>query len=324
MVRIYAQKFTKLLIGASVLFGLGCATVSYAGSLTCTVTTSCPSGTVIYRMSGTSNAHAELASEANYSELVCCSGVEGLGNSCSGTYAIALKLAKTTNAHIEQNTQSNYTNNACISVPSTGTISVGYQDTDCSGYDTTLGSMNKVTNSQAGDASAYTKKICATGYYQTLTFSISDNTIGFGGLSAASARYATGDTNGASSDSADAHTISVATNASSGYTMTLSGSTLTYAGSTITPIGASATASSAGSEQFGMRAAVNSGTGSVSSPYNTANWAFDTAAFPDVVATGAGDGTTSVYGVRYLANINADTDAGSYSSVLTYTATAAF
>lgn len=296
----------------------------YGGSLSCTVTTSCPSGTVIYRMSGTSNGHAELPSGSTYSQLVCCTGVEGLGNSCSGTYATAIKISSTGNAHIEQNNQSNYSNSACISVPSGGSVSVGYQSSNCSGYDTTLGSMSAVTNAHAGDASDYTTKICATAQYQTLTFSISDNTIGFGALSTSAARYATGDTNGSSSDTADAHTISAATNASSGYAVTLTGNTLTSGANTINAIGATATASSVGTEQFGIRMSVNSGTGSVSGPYNTANWALDTAAFPDTVATGSGDGSTSVYGVRYIANINAATDAGSYSSVLTYAATATF
>lgn len=312
---------------ATVLFSvLTFVQVAYAGTLSCSVAASCPSGTVIYRMSGIDNAHAELASQSNYSQLVCCSGVTGLGNSCSGTFATALKLSGTSNAHAEQNSQSNYANNACISVPSGGSVSVGYQATNCSGFDTTLGSINGTTNAHVGDGSAYTTKICATasGSAQSLTFSISDNTIGFGTLSAAGARYATGDTSGFGSDTVDAHTISASTNASSGYTMTLSGTTLTSGANTVTAIGGTAAASSAGTEQFGLRLIVNSGTGSATSPYASANWALDTGAFPDQVASGAGDGTTSEFGVRYIGNISANTDAGNYSAVLTYTVTATF
>lgn len=134
----------------------------FAATLSCTVTTSCPSGVVIYRMSGTTNAHSELPSQSNYSQLVCCTGVVGLANTCTDTNKIAVRLSGATNAHIEQNTQTNYANNACLSVPTGGTVTVGYQSSNCSGFDTTLGSMSATTNAVAGDASAYTTKICAS------------------------------------------------------------------------------------------------------------------------------------------------------------------
>ncbi|MFA5773002.1 MAG: hypothetical protein WC974_09755, partial [Thermoplasmata archaeon] len=83
--------------------------IAYAGTLSCSITTAAAcTGTVIYRMSGTSNAHAELPSQATAaydSNVVCCSGVTGLGNACSGTFATALKLSGVTNAHVEQNSQ---------------------------------------------------------------------------------------------------------------------------------------------------------------------------------------------------------------------------
>jgi hypothetical protein len=70
---------------------------------------------------------------------------------------------------------------------------------------------------------------------------------------------------------------------------------------------------------------VNSGTGTVSGPYNqSSEFAFDTASFPDVVATGGGDNTPTEYGIRYLGNITSSTDAGSYNGVLTYTVTASY
>jgi hypothetical protein len=138
------------------------------------------------------------------------------------------------------------------------------------------------------------------------------------------ARYATGDTAGSSTDATDAHTISIATNASGGYVATITGNTLTSGANTITPIGASAVASSVGSEQFGIRFIVNSGTGAVSSPYNGTNWALDTAAFPDAIVTGLGDSVTTVFGARYIANTAAPTEMGSYSAALTFTVTATF
>lgn len=325
------QRGTVLFLATVLFFVLSFEQIAYAGTLSCSVTTAAAcTGTVIYRMSGTSNAHAELPGQANAnydSNVVCCSGVTGLGNACSGTFATALKLSGVTNAHSEQNSQVNYANNACIQAPSGGTVSIGYQATNCTGFDTTLGSMSAVTNAHVGNSAAYSAiQICGTaaGGSQSLTFSISDNSIGFGTLVSGGARYATGDTSGSASDTVDAHTISVATNAGSGYTMTLNGTTLTSGGNTVTAIGATAMASSAGTEQFGVRLILNSGTGSATSPYASTNWALDTASFPDQVASGSGDGATTVFGVRYIGNISASTENGSYSSVLTYTVTATF
>lgn len=330
------RRGTVLFLATVLFFVLSFEHIAYAGTLSCSVTTAalCTGGTntVILRMSGASNAHAELPSQATAaydSNVVCCSGVTGLSNACTAPSAVVLRLAGVTNAHSEQNSQANanYTSNACISVPSGGTVSVGYQATNCTGFDTTLGSMFAVTNAHVGNAAAYSAiQICgtATGGSQSLTFSISDNTIGFGTLVSSGARYATGDTLGSASDTADAHTISVATNASSGYAMTLNGATLTSGTNTVNAIGATAVASSAGTEQFGARLIVNSGTGSATSPYATTNWALDTGAFPDQVASGAGDGVTTVFGVRYIGNISGNTENGSYSSTLTYVATATF
>lgn len=162
---------------------------------------------------------------------------------------------------------------------------------------------------------------------QSLSFSISDTGIGFGTLLPGGSRYATGNALGGSTDTADAHTVSVATNATNGYSLYVTGTTPTCStcgGATITPIGSSATTASPGTEQFGLRAIVNSGTGVVSSPYNGSNWAFDTAAFPDILATGAGDESTTVYGLRYLGNIASNSESGSYNGVVTFIATASF
>lgn len=302
----------------------------YAGSLSCSITTSAAcTQTKVLRLSGNSNAHAEQynKSNSNYdSDVVCCTNVISLGNSCAGTFATVVKMSSTSNAHVQQNNLGSYPDTACLSVPSGGSMTIGYQDTNCSGFDTTLASMSSTSNAHIGDTSAYTRKICgtATGVPQTLSFSISDNTVGFGSLSSVQARFATGDLTGATSDSADAHTMSIASNAAGGYVVTLSGTTLTAGVNTVTAIGSSATASNVGTEQFGLRLNANSGTGAVTSPYNTASWALDTLAFPDAAASGAGDSVTTVFGARYITNIAALTEIGSYSSTLTYTVTATF
>jgi len=156
---------------------------------------------------------------------------------------------------------------------------------------------------------------------QSLTFSISDNSIGFGTLSSSAAQYATGDTLGNASE-VEAHNLVVGTNASNGYTMSLNGSTLTSGANTINTIGASNVASSVGTEQFGLRMTATGGTGAVAAPYAASGFAFDSVAFPDQIASAAGSSANTTYSARYLANITSNTEAGSYSATLTYTATA--
>lgn len=161
---------------------------------------------------------------------------------------------------------------------------------------------------------------------QSLTFSISDTAIGFGSLNSASARYATGDATGSASE-VGAHDLVVGTNASNGYSLTATGTTLTNQATptaTITAIGGTAAASSAGTEQFGMRFTAAGGSGTVAAPYASANFAFDTAAFPDQIASATGASSNTTYSARYLANIAANTEAGAYSATVTYVATANF
>ena len=162
-------------------------------------------------------------------------------------------------------------------------------------------------------------------FIQTLTFSISDNTVGLGALSSTVSRYATGDTLGSNTSSVIAHTISVNTNAIDGYVMTLNGTTLTSGANTVTAIGSTALSPTTESEQFGVNGSVASGNGVVSAPYATASqYAFDTGAFPDRIATGAGDSITTVYNLRYVANISSVTEYGTYSSGVTYVVTSSF
>jgi len=158
---------------------------------------------------------------------------------------------------------------------------------------------------------------------QTLSFAISDNSIGFGTLTTANARYATGDTTGTTSET-EAHNITVATNATSGYALTVKGATLSAGTPTIDAL-ASNTASSPGTEQFGLRATATSGNGTVTAPYAASGFAYTgTAGTAAQVASSSTSSQTTTYSVRYLANIASDTEAGSYTTTLTYTTTATF
>lgn len=156
---------------------------------------------------------------------------------------------------------------------------------------------------------------------QSISFSISDNTVSFGNLNSGSAKYASGTGSGDTSE-VEAHSIIVGTNAANGYTITASGTTLTSGGNTITPIGDTNTGSSAGTEQFGLRMSASGGAGAVAAPYSAAGFAFDSVAFPDTVATSTSASANTTYSVRYLANITSNTEAGSYTSTITYSATA--
>ncbi|MBU1727727.1 hypothetical protein KKA39_00180 [Patescibacteria group bacterium] len=139
---------------------------SFASSFSCYVATSPSSSSDIklLEMTNISNAHAGLPG-SGYSYAVYCSGVSGLSNSCSGNFETVVKLSGTSNAHVRQGDQADYpgSNNVCLSLPDKGTISVGYQLNDCTGFDETIASMSAFpTNAHIGDENAYVNKICAS------------------------------------------------------------------------------------------------------------------------------------------------------------------
>lgn len=182
-----------------------------------------------------------------------------------------------------------------------------------SGADTGSVTVNILSNDQVS--------VTAT-VDQSLTFSISDNTIEFGTLTPSDDTFA--DDSGGNATEVEAHNLIVGTNAGQGYTLTLNGSTLTSGGFTISPIGSSNTASSVGTEQFGLRLTASGGSGTVSAPYAASGFAFDSAAFPDEVASASGASANTTYSARYIANIASNTEAGAYSATLTYVAAANF
>lgn len=157
---------------------------------------------------------------------------------------------------------------------------------------------------------------------QTLSFSISTSTIGFGQLTPGTPKYANSAGTGSTSDSSAAHTIAISTNAAGGYSLSATGTTLTYGTSTITAIGGTPAAANTGVEQFGIRAVASGGSGTVVSPFNVSNqFAFTPGTSQNIAqSTGPSDATT--YDLRYIANAISTTAAGVYSTAITYTATA--
>lgn len=165
---------------------------------------------------------------------------------------------------------------------------------------------------------------------QSLSFSISTTTIYFGPLTSASAKFASSTNTAGDSATTSAHDLLVGTNAPSGYTISVRGQTLTSQqnpSNTITAIGGTAASSTPGNEQFGIRATVSGGTGAtVDQTYaSSTGYGYDgTATTSAIFATGSGATNVSTYSVRYMANISALTEAGSYAANLVYVATANF
>lgn len=127
--------------------------------------------------------------------------------------------------------------------------------------------------------------------------------------------------------------IAASTNGSTGYSVTVNGATLTSGSNTITAL-SSGGASVIGTKQFGMNlAAANTtpvvgaaksgtGTGAVAANYNIN----DTFRFAtgDIIASASGPSNANTFTIGYIANIDGLTPAGSYTSNLTYIATANF
>ena len=133
-----------------------------------------------------------------------------------------------------------------------------------------------------------------------------------------------------------ANTLEAYTNAASGYTITYYGDTLKI-GATATSIDAmgTKTTSSTGVEQFGINlkdnATPNTGTdpsgagsGTPSSDYNTADQFRFIANTVTTLASASAATTSNVYTVSYIANVAATTEAGAYSTTITYICTGNF
>lgn len=299
-------------------------------TLTCNVASVCNSPDVaLMNISSTTNAHASIGTSTDYNtNIVCCINVSTLSSACNGTYGAIVNLSSTTNAHVETSSLSNYPIKACLHVATGGYVSSTVQSTNCTGYDTTVASMSTTTtNGHVGNSTAYLYKICASASAppQSLSFSISSSTIGFGNLSSVQTRYATVDSQGASTETV-AHTVSATTNAVYGYIVSIKGATLSSATTTITAIGGTNTAPSIGANQFGLRSEALGGSGFVLAPYDLSGFAYagDATTSSDFAQNNTGDSVSTNYSMRYMVNITPSLKPGSYSTALTYVVTAQY
>jgi hypothetical protein len=198
-----------------------------------------------------------------------------------------------------------------------------YASTDTTGGSTDTGTVAASTATQIS--------VSAT-VDESLTFCT-----GTSGITSSSCAGATGSsvalgTITTSSTGSGTSQIGITTNAGSGYAVTVAGNTLTSGSNTITAL-ASQTASTQGSSQFGINLKANTtpsvgsdpagaGTANPTSNYNTANqFRFVSG---DQVASSASADNFRLFTVSYIANVAGNTAAGSYSTTLTYVATATF
>lgn len=161
-----------------------------------------------------------------------------------------------------------------------------------------------------------------------LTFAISQNTVSLTRSGGGNPDYSnTGYNNGT------ANTLQAATNGVSGYTITYNGSTLTSGASTIDAMG-TRTTSATNTEQFGINLRDNAtpntganpsgGTGAPASNYNTVDEYYFAADTTTTLASASAATTTTTYTVSYIANVSQTTEAGAYSTTITYIATGNF
>ena len=139
--------------------------------LNCTVSNTQSLGTVVYKMSSLSNAHAELYTEFNYPYNVSCEDVtEGgvstevnLNNNCDDIHI--LNFSSVTNAHVENSTVGNYFGGGVCLSSDDATITYSYETQPCSvaGYQACLGTFSGDTNAHVADCvtDPYSNYICA-------------------------------------------------------------------------------------------------------------------------------------------------------------------
>lgn len=162
----------------------------------------------------------------------------------------------------------------------------------------------------------------------TLTFSISDDSIGFGDFNQLAAKWATGDGQGTDSQPAvgsGAHTLNVSSNADNGYALTYYGTDLASSNDSITAATITGDGDGTpGSKQFALAASSATATIPLAysyDPNNNYNYV------PTTVTTLASNSSSIVNDIiyaYYIANISGLTKSGQYSANITYIITATF
>lgn len=164
--------------------------------------------------------------------------------------------------------------------------------------------------------------------FETITFSISDVTIGFSDLSSTQATWATANEAGSAS-ATSAHNLRIATNAANGYVITYNGSTLTSGSDTIT-VGdwTDDENGTYGDEEFAISMDTD-GDATIATGYDydgggaNADYEFVVDSTTTIVSE-SGSTTTEIISIYYITNIAGNTEAGNYTTSITYIVTSTF
>lgn len=164
----------------------------------------------------------------------------------------------------------------------------------------------------------------------TFTLTTGDNALGFGTLTSAAGRWADAAADGelavAGNLPTSAHTGSIATNGAGGWVLSYNGATLTASGGTINVATVDEDSDGTpGTEQFGLGLSTD-GNSTITTGYlrdTAADFNF-VASTTTTIASEAVPTATETLDFSYLANITGATEAGAYSTTLTYIATGTF
>ncbi len=315
----YTVTTVGLTIGASGTFRARTSAVTVTGSWTNAGTFTADTSTVTFN-GGTTATISGTTSFYNLTITHSAAKEVNFASSGAPVYTITNTFTATGHAAALIKLYSDATPTAWHFHP-TGTASADYvdvKDSTCDSGSVTVDPLTNFTNSGNNGS-------CWGTVVPTITFSNSDDTIGFGPLTSGAVRYATGDTSGSSSDSV-AHSFVVTTNATNGYTLTYKGPTLTSGANTIAVGTALATGGTPGTAQFGISGALTgSDTGAMATNYNhaTPKWTYvDNTT--TTLASSTGAVTSDTINMHYQSNISSVTPAGSYQTMITYILTGNF
>jgi hypothetical protein len=277
--------------------------------------------------SGTCTAPTNL--DTSGATIGAQSGATGFTIFAGGTNANEISITRTA-ASLAPSTAVSYTFSN-VKNPTTTNTSFYVRITDYTGTDAATGATD--TGIVAGSTAT---QITLTGVMdESLVFCVGTSITGqnCGTVAGSSINFGTFSSTATSSGTS---VMAASTNGASGYVITTNGTTLTCSacsGSPTIAALAAATASSIGSPQFGSNLVANttpsvgaavsgSGTGTPFSGYNTANsFKFSTG---DTVASVNTASNANTFTVSYIVNVPATQAAGTYTSTLTYIATATF
>lgn len=166
---------------AILLFSLVVLSTTAFGALTCDVKQTCAGDEyAILNLNNYTNSHVELVAYSNYDYHICCKDTTSptdIGTSCvTGTKFLGLN--NETNSHVENPSFSNYTNDACISAADI-TFTCDYVgNSNCTGYDTCLVTLDNETNShvaECGTVDSYNNSVCCNLSYDDYILPVVDD-----------------------------------------------------------------------------------------------------------------------------------------------------